>query len=270
MKLIKDVENVALEDRMLAMQFMNRLRAGNRVFGTPAEGLKQTLTHLEQKQRELAGQRGKLDFLENDGDVRYEISLVKAGITGEEQLGEYLERVVKYDSILEDMVTFASVSDPEQDSGEGEYISDSDFVCVYGNHVMILDAKNIRTSPELPIYLDGNTLMTVGGKPLLELHPSTHVWRRIFDRMGLQLDSIHGCVVIVNQQGAVVWKNKVWNQSEVKPMHISELVDFLHKWCDGVEPNIRLSTVTAIGKMQIRKKRELNMDVNAVRMRFKI
>ena len=270
LKLIKDVEHIALEDRMLAMQFMNRLRAGNRVFGTPAEGLKQTLAHLERKQLELASQKGKLDFLDNDGDVRSEIALVKAGITGEEQLGEYLQRVVKYDSILEDMITFASVSDPEQDSGDGEYISDSDFVCVYGDRVMILDAKNIRTSPEMPIYLDGNTLVSVGGKPILELHPSTHVWKRIFERYGVELHSVHGCVVIVNQQGAVVWKNKVWHQSEVKPMHISDLVDFLHDWCDGVQPEVKLSTITTIGKMQIRKKRQLDMDVNAIRMRFNI
>lgn len=270
MRLVKDVENIPLDDRVLAMQLMNRLKSGNRVFGTPAEGLTQTLKKLEEQQANMAANKGKLDYLDQDGDIRADIAKVKAGITGEQQLAEYLERVVKYDDILENMITFASVSDPEQNSGGGEYISDSDFVCLYGGHLMILDAKNIRTSPEIPIYLDGNTLVSVGGKEIMELHPSVHVWKRIMDKANVQLESIHGCVVIVNQQGAVVWKNKTWKQSEVKPLHISDLVDFLHKWVEGVEPVVKLSAVTALGKMQIRKDRNLEMDVASIRMRFGI
>ena len=298
MHLIKDVENIKVEDREQALSVMNKLRTGNRVFGEPTEGLKKTLSNLELKLRALDNDKDPLAYLTNDGDIRSEIAMIKAGISGEEKLAEYIERVIKYDGDLEDIIFFASLSDPDQDSGNGEYISDSDFVAVYGKNVLILDAKNIRTSPEVPIYLDGNDLVSVGGKPILELHPAVYIWARIFEKYGCQLNSIHGCVVIVNDSGCTVWKNADWKKSEVKPMHISELVNFLHTWilnCDKnsnknvessdddkddvlrhtsslteIKPGSQfLSILTTMAKMQIRKESS-GLDLSAARRRFHI
>ena len=269
MHLVKDVEAISLADREQAMNVMNKLRAGNRVFGKPAKGLKKTLARLEQKLNELNASMDKLDWSVNDGEIRSEISMIKAGISGEEKLAEYLERVVKYDPKLEDIVFFASLSDPEQDSGNGEYISDSDFVAVNGRNIMIIDAKNFRTNPEIPLYLDGNMLLAAGGKEVLELHPSTYIWSKIFEKKGITMDTIHGCVVIVNDSGATIWKNKDWHKSEVKPMHISELVNFLHKWTTGTDGTQNLSVLTAMANMQIRKK-GTDLDLSAARRMFKI
>lgn len=269
MKIIKDVDYIAKEDRMLALSVLNRIRTGDRVFGSVAEGLKETLKQVEKDLQSTEDNRGKLEVLDNTGEFKDQIRLLKAGIKGEEELAEYFEKIVKYDEKLEDIICFASLSDPDQDSGNGDYISDSDFVAVYGNNILILDAKNIRTNPEMPIYLDGNDLVTVGGNPLLELHPSVHIWRNIFRKYNCMYLSIHGCVIIVNKTGACVWKNGEWYKSEVKPIHISELVNYLHEWIEGKEPTVNLSLLTTIAKMQI-KKEGTKLDLSAARKRFKV
>lgn len=262
MKLIKDIENIADEDKSEALRIINKLKTGSRVFGSPAEGLKSTLKKIESDHNNFLNNKNTLDYLNNDGDFLEQISLLKAGIKGEEELAEYFERIIKYDSELQDIIVFASLSDPEQNSiGEEQgYIADSDFVAIYGNNILILDAKNITTSPELPIYLQGNMLTGVGGKEILELHPSTHIWRNIFLKNNIQYESIHGCSVIVNNRGACIFKNKDWHISEVKPIHISELVNFLHEWIQNKTPQINLSLLVTLSKMQIKKEKvELNI-----------
>lgn len=267
MRIIKD--NIPDEDKALALKILNRLKVGDRVFGNVAEGLKDTLKKTEDAMANADANRDALDYMDNDADYKKQISLLKAGINGEEALGEYFEKVIKYDKELQDIVCFASLSDPDQDSGNGEYISDSDFVAVYGDNILILDAKNIRTNPDLPIYLDGDDLVTVGGQLVMELHPSVHIWRNIFQRYNCTYLTIHGCVVIVNKTGACVWKNDIWQSSEVKPLHISELVQFLHEWIKDKEPTINLSLLTAISKMQIRKE-STSLDLSSARRRFHI
>lgn len=271
MKLIKDVENIADEDKIIALQVLNRLKVGDRVFGNVAEGLKETLSNLEKDLDNIEKNKNELDYLDNDGEIKSQIRMIKAGIKGEEALGEYFEKVVKLDDKLQDLVIFASLSDPDQNAigEENGYIADSDFVAVYGNYILILDAKNITTSPELPIYLDGNDLVTVGGQPILELHPSTHIWKNIFQKNRTPYVSIHGCVVIVNKKGALVWKNPEWYRSEVKPIHISDLVPFLHEWIKDKDPETNLSILTTLAKMQI-KKEESILDLSASRRRFGI
>jgi hypothetical protein len=125
------------------------------------------------------------------------------------------------------------------------------------------------TDPEVPIYLDGNNLVAVGGKAILELHPSTFIWRRVFNRCGCDVRSVKGCAVIVNQRGAAIWKNKDWHQSDVQPVHIKDLVEYMHAWVEGCDPSTDLSTVTALSKMQI-KRESTSLDLSNVRRRFRI
>lgn len=267
MKIVKDhIEN---EDKMLALNVLNRIRAGDRVFGSPAEGLKETLRKVEKDMSAAEENKGELEYLDNTGEFKEQITLLKAGIKGEEQLAEYFEKIVKYDESLQDIICFASLSDPEQNNGGDDYISDSDFVAVYGNNILILDAKNIRTNPEMPIYLDGDDLVSVGGKPVLELHPSVNIWRNIFRKYNCTYLSIHGCVVIVNKIGACIWKNGEWYKSNVKPVHISELVNFLHDWIKDKQPEVNLSLLTTIAKMQI-KEESSTLDLSMARKRFNV
>lgn len=269
MRIIKD--GIPNEDKLLALQVLNRLKVGDRVFGNPAEGLKDTLKQLEADHEERESKRDALDILDRDDGYKDQYRMLKAGINGEETLAEYFEKVVKLDKELQDIVVFASLSDPEQNEigEENGYIADSDFVAVYGNNILILDAKNIRTNPEMPVYLDGNNLVTVGGNPLLELHPSIHIWRKIFQKNQCGYLSIHGCSVIVNKSGATIWKNQAWHKSEVKPIHISDLVDFLHDWIKDKDPTTDLYLLTVLAKMQIRKE-GTTLDLSAARKKFGI
>lgn len=269
MRLIKDIENISDEDKPEALRIINKLKVGDRVFGNVAEGLKQTLKKVEKDHDNFLINKDTLDYLNNDSSFLEQIALLKAGIKGEEELAEYFERIVKYDKKLQDIVVFASLSDPEQDSGNGDYISDSDFIAIYGQHVLILDAKNINTSPEMPIYLQGNTLLGVGGKEIMEFHPSTYIWRNIFMKNNISYNSINGCCVIVNNKGACIWKNEEWYKSDVRPLHISNLVEFLHDWIKDKDPEVNLSLILTLSKMQIKKEKS-NIDIRSRMRRFGI
>lgn len=260
MRLIKDTKNILDEDKAEALRIINKLKIGDRVFGNPAEGLKITLKQVENDHNNYLSNKKALDYLDNDGDYLEQMALLKAGIKGEETLAEYFEKILKYDKELQDIIVFASLSDPEQNSGGDDYISDSDFIAIYGNHILILDAKNINTSPDLPIYMQGNMLTGVGGKEIMEFHPSIYIWDNIFRKNNIHYFSLHGCCVIVNNKGACIWKNQEWHNSEVKPIHISELVDFLHNWIKDKDPEVDLSLLVTLSKMQIKKeKSDLNI-----------
>lgn len=255
MRLIKDIENIKDEDKPEALKIINKLKVGDRVFGNPAEALKITLKNLEKNHNDKIKNKDVLDYLDDDDEFKSNKAKLKAGINGEETLAEYCQKIIKYDKELQDIIFFASLSDPEQNEigEENGYIADSDFIAIYGNHLLILDAKNIVTSPEIPIYLEGTDLVSVGGKPILELHPSVYIWRNILQDQKVPYITIHGCVVIINNKGACIWRNQEWNSSEVKPLHISELVDYLHEWIKDKDPEVNLSLLIAISKMQVKK-----------------
>lgn len=266
MRIIKDF--IKDEDKFEALRVLNKLKAGGRVFGGPAEGLKQTLKSLEDKAYNMEKNKSALDFSVDDSDIRQKIRLIKAGITGEERLAEFFEKIIKHDDVLQDCILFASLSDPDQ-SNNDDYISDSDFVAVYGNHILIIDAKNIRTNKEIPIYLDGNDLVSVGGKPIMTLNPSVGIWRRVFSKHNVTYFSISGCVVIVNDSGASVWRNANWHSSDVKPMHVSDLVEFMRDWVEDKDPETNLSLIVTLAKMQI-KKEGTSLDLDRSLKRFGI
>lgn len=251
MKLIKDVEDNKL--KQTASSVLSRLKEGDRVFGNPGEGLKQTLNKKEKELDELEKNRDELDFDDDDGGLSDDIKKLKAGIKGEEDLAEYIQNVIRKDEILRDIVAFASLSDPRKNNGGDEYISDSDFILVYGDNILIVDAKNINTNPEMPYSLIGNDLVPVGGDPILTIHPSIHIWKEIFTEYGAEFQSMHGLTVIVNKKGALIWKNAVWYNSEVKPIHIFDFVDFLHEWVDGKSNITSLKLLSTISEMQIKK-----------------
>ena len=253
MKIIKDADNIAPEDKMMTLNLLNKIRNGDRVFGNPGEGLKQTLRKVDEEHSLALENQSVLSFEMNDAEWKSMNAKLKAGIKGEETLAEYFEKIVKYDDTLQDLILFASLSDPNQNSQNLDYIPDSDFIAVYGNNILVLDAKNIPTNPEIPIYVDNNMLIAAGGKELLELHPSTFIWKKIFNQHSNTISSVKGCVVIINQSGALIWKNPEWYISDVQPLHISTLLDYLHEWIKDKEPVVNLSLLSTLSKMQIKK-----------------
>lgn len=251
MKIIRDRESIDERDLPMCKKIIDRIRIGDRVIGNPALGLKETLEKREKELEELQSSQDPLSVLNVGDEINDEIRLLRAGIKGEETLAEYIEQVVKHDPELQHVIFFASMSDPNQNSGGEDYTSDSDFVAVYGDNILIIDAKNIATNPEIPLYLDGNTLCAAGGTEVLELHSANYIWRNIL--AGLPVASIEGCAVIVNKRGATIWKNKEWHKADVKPIHLSDFVLFLHNWIKDKTPETHLSLLLRLSKMQIKK-----------------
>lgn len=264
MKINKD--GISEKDHEFALRILQQLRQGKRCIGNPAEGLKKTLLQLEKSGNV---ERGETEFVLNDAELKANIAKTKAGITGEETLAEYMQRLSKLNPRINDVVLFASLS-YEQDNNEKDYIPDTDFIAVYGTNLMIIDAKNITTSPNVPIYLEDNVIKTPT-KDLIEVRPSVHIWKKVFDENNVEYSSIDGTICVVNKSGATVYKNKEWYAGHTKLIHISELEKYLMDWierCDEKETNVvSLKLLTEISKTQIREETS-GLDLSKIKLKF--
>lgn len=256
-------ENISEDNKELALNILNNLRSGNRVIGSPAEGLKKTLKDLETKRDNKSF--SKTDWLMKDGELEENIAKLKKGIKGEEELSEYLSTILKYDDELDGVIAFASLSS-EQENNNLDYIPDSDFLLVYGNNVLVIDAKAISTKPEQIIYLEEGIIVTESGKELLEVHGSTHIWKKLLPN----LTSIDGYVCIVNKTGASIDKNHEWYSCDYKLIHISELRDVIKEWRNEcTDTTCRLSTLVEIAKTQV-KKEHSGLDLSQMKQVFRV
>lgn len=248
MRILKS--NVLESDRAYAYDILNRLRSGARVFGKPAEGLKKTLLSLE----ENAPEEDSFDsttFNLNDSDYQEKIAKLKKGIKGEETLAEYFEKVIRLDSKLSDIIVFASLGDEDTDK---DYIPDTDFLCVYGNNIMIIDAKAINTKSDIPIFVSGRGIYSALNHdvPILEVNSSVPVWNDKLHDFDTRID---GCVCIINKTGAEIFRDQEWVDSTIRPVHISELLDYLHSWVEDKDPTFDLSLLVEIAKQQIQEEK---------------
>ena len=225
MKLNKD--GILQEDKEIAIDLVNTLRTLIRVILNPAQGLKETLKKLEDKRDNVSF--GKTDWMMKDTELEEQISKLKAGIKGEEELSDYLSTLLRYDNKLNGLIAFASLS-AEQDNNQLDYIPDSDFLLVYGSNILVVDAKNISTKSEMTLYLEEGVIMTDKGKELLEVHPSTHIWQNLLKD---QIGTIDGYVCIVNKTGCQIYRNEEWYNNHYKLIHISELQQVLEEWVES-------------------------------------
>lgn len=265
MKLNQDGINP--EDKQLAINVRNYLVAGNRVIGDPGEGLRQTLAELE-RQRD-SREFGKADWEMKDPELESQISKTKAGIKGEEELCEYLTRLVKYDDKLNGLVAFASLS---YDLGKQEnlgYIPDTDTLLVFGNHLLVVDAKNLKIKQgQALMLLDGVVVDAEKGKEILEVHPSTHIWEKVMANAGIPLESIDGYVCIVNDTPVEIVRTDEWYESHTKLIHISELRGILEEWAENKNNTLSLKMLTEIAKAQIKKEKDISFDVDSIKRKF--
>lgn len=267
MKLNQDGINP--EDKNLAINIRNYLIAGNRVIGDPGEGLKQTLAKLEE-QRDNRN-FGILDWKIKDSELENQISKTKAGITGEEKLCDYLATLIKYDDKLEGLVAFASLAYDFGEENELDYIPDTDTLLVYGNHILVVDAKNLKTKPGTPLMLLDNLVVDAEkGKELIEVHPSTHIWEKVMAQAGIPLDSIDGYVCIVNDQEVEIIRDEHWYACHTKLIHIAELKDILEEWVEGKDNKLSLKMLTEITKAQIKKEKNLSFNIDEIKRKFDI
>ena len=267
MKLSQDGINP--EDKNLAINIRNYLIAGNRVIGDPGEGLKQTLAKLEEKRDNKSF--GILDWKVKDADLESQISKTKAGITGEEKLCDYLATLIRYDDKLEGLVAFASLAYDFGEENELDYIPDTDTLLVYGNHILVVDAKNLKTKPGTPLMLLDNLVVDAEkGKEIIEVHPSTHIWEKVMAQAGIPLDSIDGYVCVVNDQEVEIIRDEHWYGCHTKLIHIAELKDILEEWVEGKDNKLSLKMLTEIAKAQIKKEKNLSFDIDEIKRKFDI
>ena len=265
MKLNQD--GISEEDKQLAINLRNYLVNGNRVIGDPGEGLKQTLKSLE-KQRDNAD-TGIMDWGIDNAELIGQIAKTKAGIKGEEDLCEYLAKLIKYDDKLDGLIAFASLS-YEQDSNMLDYIPDTDTLLVYGNNLLVIDAKNLKTKAGKTLFLVDNIIFDEDEKEILEVHPSTHIWKTALGSKNIPIESIDGYVCIVNNTYTPIERDENWYYSHTKPIHISELKNELEKWVHNKDNTASLKLLVEIAKAQIKKEKEISFDVDAIKRKFGI
>ena len=257
MRINKD--GICENDREIAVQILNSLRAGQKVFGNPARGLEITLSELENKRDSKV--YTKLEWALTDKELNENIEKLHAGIKGERELSEHLSQLLKYNDDLDGIIAFASLSQ-EQENNDLDYIPDSDFLIVRNDNFLIIDAKNVSTNPNVPIHLVGNDILTDSDKPktVLEgVHSSVKVWQNYFDKMGIKYNSIKNIVCIVNKKGAYITPPEA---TDMELIHIVDLNKYLTYWYEFDSGNdyVRLYDLVQLAKCQIRKeKSELNL-----------
>jgi uridine kinase len=275
--MIINKDGINKNDQKIAFNILHQLRNGDRVFGSPAEGLKKTLKSIEESNTTTFDH---LSFKINDSSKIANIAKLKAGITGEETLASYIENIIKYNKKLDGLVVFASLSKPEEKDKEYDYshisdsdvdcILDTDFIAICGRNLLILDAKNIHTSPEIPIFIDKDNNLKAMSKILFQIHSSTYVWQSILKQYNIQYDTINEYVVLVNHSGCVIWKNDAWYQSQCKPIYIGDLNNYLEEWMNQCSTTTTyLDILTAISKTQIRQEHS-DIDLSNMKRRFKL
>jgi hypothetical protein len=265
-KLIQD--NIKPEDKNIAINVKNYLVAGNRVIGDPGEGLKQTLAQLEERRdnRDFS----VTDWVVKDAELNQQIAMTKAGIEGETQLCDYLAILIKNDDKLNGLVAFASLAYDFGEENDKEYIPDTDTLLVYGNHLLVVDAKNIKTKPGHPLQMIGGVIVDDRGKEVLECHPSTHIWEKVMQQNNIPLGSIDGYVCIVNDTETDIIRDDEWHNCHTKLIHVSELKEILETWVQGKDNTLYLNMLTEIAKAQIKKANDITFDVNSIKRRFGI
>ena len=266
-----DKSGILPEDKQLAINVLNYLRSGNRVIGDPGEGLRQTLANLEARRN--TDELGPTDWGMDDAWLEQQINLTKAGLRGEEDLCDFLSSLIKYDDKLDGLVAFASLSYNFNDNSQSnlDYTPDTDTLLVYGNHVLIVDAKNIKTKPDQNIAIIGESLVDADNmKEIIQVHPSTHIWQKVFDMKGIPYGSIEGYVCIVNKTQVNIIRDEYWYDCHTKPIHICELRGLLEKWVEGKDSTLSLKMLTEIAKAQIKKEKDISFDVDKIKRQFGI
>lgn len=260
-------DGIREEDKSLAIGVRNHIANGQFVIGNPGLGLKLTLAKLEEERDNKVF--NPADWAMKDANLEEQIAKTKAGIEGEKKICDYLARLLKHDAELRGLVVFASLS-YEQENNDLDYIPDTDILLVYGQHLMVVDAKNIKTKPEKPLMLEDGIIVDDKGKEVLEVHPSTHIWKRVLNNAGIPFESVEGYVCIVNDNETNIIRNDEWYSSQTKLIHISELRQILHEWIKGKNDTLYLNMLTEIAKAQIKESKSTDIDFDSIKKKFGI
>lgn len=261
-------DGIKSEDKQMAINVRNYLVGGNRVIGDPGEGLRQTLAQLESQRDNKSV--SITDWVVKDAALDKQIAMTKAGIEGETKLCDYLSTLIKYDDKLDGLIAFASLAYDFGEENDKDYIPDTDTLLVFGKHLLVVDAKNLKCKPGQELMLLDGCVVDDRGKEIIEVHPSTHIWKKVMDRAGIEIESIDGYVCIVNDTEIDIVRNEEWYESHTKLIHVSELKSILENWVEGKENTAYLNMLTEIAKAQIKKEKNISFDLNAIKRKFDV
>jgi len=259
-----DKNNIPPKDTEQATRVLNHLRQGQFVIGNPGLGLRKTLKTLEAKFDE--SNTAELDWHIDNAQLIAQIAATRAGITGEENLCEYLAKLIKYDKNLRGIVAFASLS-YEQDNNNLDYIPDTDTLLVLGKNLLVIDAKNLKTKAGKPLMLDNGFVLDEKGKPLIHVNSSTNIWKKIMSAANIEIDNISEFVCIVNNTDTPIIETE---DEEMKLIHIAQLHQKLVEWATQHKTEtIYLNILTEISKAQIYEdKSDCDLDIANIRKQF--
>lgn len=161
-----------------------------------------------------------------------------------------------------------SVDEPQVKSDK-DYIPDTDTLLVYGNHLLVVDAKNLKVKNGQTLMISNGVVMDADkGKEIIEVHPSTHIWSKVMANAGIPLESIDGYVCIVGDIPVEIIRDDEWYSCHTKLIHISDLKQILYKWVEGKDNTLSLKMLTEIAKAQIKKERNISFDVDSIKRKF--
>ena len=101
-------------------------------------------------------------------------------------------------------------------------------------------------------------------EPLVEVPSCASYWRKRLP--GAR--TVDGCVCIINSTGATIDKDDEYYASDIKPVHIADLVSFLHEWIKGKEPVLDLNILIEVLKEQIKDTRGMSLDLTDAKRIF--
>lgn len=243
-------------DKVFAQSVVQRLRCGDRVFGNTALSLQNEIKHLEEMIDEANQNRDTTDWDMGNTELHAQIRALKQSSKEIETLGDYIAKIVKDVDELDNIVAFTSLS-----SKDGK--PSDDFILLSGDKVLILHTWAIKTDPEMPLYINENTIYLMS-KELCEIdYSSVDYWESKLPS-DIQVEKL---MVIINKTGCNIWKNKYYEVSKVKMCFIADLKSYLISWMS--DKPMLLDSIVKVGQEQERKENS-GLDLSYAKHRFGI
>lgn len=276
-----DKSNIRSEDSKLAIQMLNKLRSGQRVFGNPGEfsnySLKKLSDQNTKSSNSLDDAFNKLKWQNDDEELKKNIAKAKAQKKREIELSEYIEKIIKNDKSLDGIISFASLlfNDKEfiENQEDDKFIYYIPFVLIYGKSCLIIQVVSMMTNTKNPMFvtyakneLDENIpfnwdICSSFGSTKEKLTDPKYSVEKFCNEYGAEFNNVDGLAMFVNRKGALIYKNAEWYESNCKPLHISEFLKFIREWIKDKDNTCCLNDLVQLSKLQVRKEKpEMSYD----------
>lgn len=276
-----DKSNIRNEDSKLAIQMLNKLRSGQRVFGNPGEfsnySLKKLSDQNTKSSNSLDDAFNKLKWQNDDEELKKNIAKAKAQKKREIELSEYIEKIIKNDKSLDGIISFASLlfNDKEfiENQEDDKFIYYIPFVLIYGKSCLIIQVVSMMTNTKNPMFvtyakneLDENIpfnwdICSSFGSTKEKLTDPKYSVEKFCNEYGAEFNNVDGLAMFVNRKGALIYKNAEWYESNCKPLHISEFLKFIREWIKDKDNTCCLNDLVQLSKLQVRKEKpEMSYD----------